>query len=84
MPDNERAGETSIKRDLGGLEKRGGGFVEAVEAMRMPMLITDAQESGFPIIYANPAFLGMLGLKQARQSGVTMPPSWSSTSTRKP
>jgi PAS domain S-box-containing protein len=69
MPDNERAGETSIKRDLGGLEKRGGGFVEAVEAMRMPMLITDAQESGFPIIYANPAFLGMLGLKQGEAIG---------------
>ena len=69
MPDNERAGETSIKRDLGGLEERGGGFVEAVEATRTPMLITDAQEAGFPIIYANPAFLGMLGLKQGEVIG---------------
>jgi hypothetical protein len=41
MPDNERAGETSIKRELGGLEERGGGFVEAVEQSRMPMLILD-------------------------------------------
>jgi PAS domain S-box-containing protein len=69
MPDNERAGETSIKRDLGGLEERGGGFVEAVEGSRMPMLITDAQEPGTPIIYANPAFLGMLGLKQGEVIG---------------
>ena len=69
MPDNERAGETSIRRDLGGLEERGGGFVEAIEATRTPMLITDAQEPGFPIIYANPAFLAMLGLKQGEIIG---------------
>lgn len=69
MPDNERAGETSIMRELGGLEDRGGGFVEAVEQSRMPMLIMDAQELGFPIIYANPAFLGMLGLKQGEVIG---------------
>jgi PAS domain S-box-containing protein len=69
MPDYERAGETSIKRDLGGLEERGGGFVEAVEKSRMPMLITDAQVPGFPIIYANAAFLGMLGLEQGEVIG---------------
>ncbi|MGA8197452.1 MAG: hypothetical protein WB902_29280 [Acetobacteraceae bacterium] len=54
MPDNERVGDTSIKRDLAGLEERGGGFVEAVEQSRMPLDIMDAQEPGFPVIYANP------------------------------
>ena len=84
MPDNERAGETSIKRDLGGLEERGGGFVEAVEKSRMPMLITDAQVPGFPIIYANAPSWGCWVSSRARSSGMTTPPSRASTSIRKP
>src|SRR4051794_33046014 len=52
---------TGVAHDLDDLKARGGPFVEAVEATRMPMLVTDAQAPSSPIIYANRAFLRMLG-----------------------
>ena len=52
---------TAGRRDIADLMERGSPFVEAVEATRMPMVVTDARRPGNPVIYANPAFLRMLG-----------------------
>ena len=40
---------------------RGGVFVKAVQATRVPMLVTDATLPCNPIVFANPAFLAMSG-----------------------
>ncbi len=42
-------------------ERRGGPFVAAVEATRMPMVVTDPTVSGNPIIYVNQAFIDLFG-----------------------
>ena len=46
---------------LGVFERGGGPFVAAVEATRMPMVVTDPTISGNPIIYVNEAFIGLFG-----------------------
>lgn len=43
------------------LRRRGGVFVNAVRATRMPMVLTDPTLSGNPIVFANEAFLKLSG-----------------------
>ena len=40
---------------------RGGPFVAAVEATRMPMVVTDPTVGGNPIVYVNQAFIDLFG-----------------------
>jgi PAS domain S-box-containing protein len=42
-------------------ERGGGPFVAAVEATRMPMVVTDPTVSGNPIIYVNQSFMDLFG-----------------------
>src|SRR5215204_4237709 len=42
-------------------ERAGGPFVAAVEATRMPMVVTDPTVSGNPIIYVNQSFMELFG-----------------------
>ena len=42
-------------------ERGGGPFVAAVDATRMPMVVTDPTVSGNPIIYVNEAFIDLFG-----------------------
>jgi len=51
------AAEARIER----LRDEGGAFVTAVEATRMPMVVTDPAIADNPIVYANAAFLKMCG-----------------------
>ena len=46
---------------IGVFERKGGPFVAAVEATRMPMVVTDPTVSGNPIIYVNGAFIELFG-----------------------
>ncbi len=57
----ERTGQAEAERELQKLRGEGGAFVEAVEATRMPMVVTDPTVADNPIIYANAAFLEMCG-----------------------
>ena len=43
------------------LRRRGGVFVEAVRATRMPMVLTDPNLAGNPIVFANESFLKLSG-----------------------
>ncbi|HZH28825.1 MAG TPA: PAS domain-containing protein [Azospirillaceae bacterium] len=43
------------------LRDEGGAFVAAVEATRMPMVVTDPAVADNPIVYANAAFLKLCG-----------------------
>lgn len=52
-----KAAEQGMRR----ARERGGAFVEAVEATRMPMVVTDPTIADNPIVYANPAFLELCG-----------------------
>ncbi len=56
-----RGGQAEAERRLRAVEGRGGPFVAAVEATRMPMAVTDPQVADNPIIYANAAFLELCG-----------------------
>lgn len=59
-----RKGQEESERRIRDFQDRGGAFVEAVEATRMPMLVTDPQIVDNPIIYANAAFLDMCGYER--------------------
>lgn len=51
------------------LRKRGGVFVEAVRATRMPMVLTDPNLPGNPIVFANEAFLKLSGYRMEEVLG---------------
>lgn len=53
----QRAAQEKIER----LQHEGGPFVTAVDATRMPMVVTDPTIANNPIIFANAAFLKMCG-----------------------
>ena len=42
-------------------QRSGGPFVAAVEATRMPMLVTDPTVDGNPIVYVNQSFIELFG-----------------------
>src|SRR3954464_6881626 len=52
---------TSSERHIENVREQGGVFVEAVRLTRMPMLVTDADLPGNPIIFANRAFIELSG-----------------------
>jgi PAS domain S-box-containing protein len=56
-----RDGQADSERRLRVVEGRGGPFVAAVEATRMPMAVTDPQVADNPIIYANASLLELCG-----------------------
>lgn len=59
-----REGQAASERRIREVQDRGGAFVEAVEATRMPMLVTDPQVVDNPIIYANAAFHDLCGYER--------------------
>ena len=61
QPPRDREGQAEAERRLHAVESRGGPFVAAVEATRMPMAVTDPALADNPIIYANAAFLELCG-----------------------
>ena len=62
-------GEGEAERVVGRAEARGGPFVEAVEATRMPMVVTDPALAGNPVTYANGAFLELFGYRREEVLG---------------
>lgn len=54
---SQQAGERDVQRFHDAL----GPFVVAVETTRMPMLFTNAEAPGQPIIFANDSFVALLG-----------------------
>ncbi len=65
----DRQGQPTAERALLDLRSHGGAFVEAIEATRMPMVVTDPRIDGNPIIYANGAFLGLCGYEREEVLG---------------
>jgi PAS domain-containing protein len=63
MSNKEIAGldQRMAEERLAVFEQRGGPFVAAVEATRMPMVVTDPTVSGNPIIYVNQSFIDLFG-----------------------
>jgi PAS domain S-box-containing protein len=64
-----REGQAAAERGLRVIEGRGGPFVAAVEATRVPMVVTDPSVADNPIIYANAAFLEMCGYDREEALG---------------
>ena len=59
-----REGQAAAERVLRDIERRNGPFVAAVQATRVPMVVTDPQITGNPIIYANDAFVRICGYER--------------------
>jgi PAS domain-containing protein len=59
-----RQGQAAAERGVRDTERRGGPFVAAVEATRMPMAVTDPAVADNPIVYANAAFLDLCGYER--------------------
>ena len=59
-----REGQAAAERVLRDIEARNGPFVAAVQATRVPMVVTDPQITGNPIIYANDAFVRICGYER--------------------
>jgi PAS domain S-box-containing protein len=57
----EHAGQRAAEERMQTRRGEGGPFVAAVEATRMPMVVTDPGVEGNPIVYANAAFLDLCG-----------------------
>lgn len=55
------AGRTDAEAAIEEVRQRGGVFVNAVRATRMPMALTDPNLPGNPIVFANDAFLKLSG-----------------------
>jgi PAS domain S-box-containing protein len=72
MPDEEHKSveQKAAEGDVESFRKDLGPFVVAAETTRMPMVFTNAQETGNPIIFANDSFLSpdMAGRKVLGQS----------------
>lgn len=67
--DRDRPGQKDAEDRIGELKEGGGPFVAAVEATRMPMVVTDPTITGNPIIYANAAFLEVCGYEMEEVLG---------------
>ncbi|MDJ0391216.1 histidine kinase famiy protein [Roseomonas sp. E05] len=52
-----------------GLDGRGNVFFAAVEMTRMPMILTDPNQPGNPVVFANRAFLDLTGYREEEISG---------------
>jgi PAS domain S-box-containing protein len=49
------------KERVNAFQRGGGPFVAAVEATRMPMVVTDSTIDGNPIVYVNQSFIDLFG-----------------------
>ena len=62
MPDEESRSRRQqvAEADIEGFKDQLGPFVVAAETTRMPMVFTDAQAPGSPVIFVNESFLTLL------------------------
>jgi PAS domain S-box-containing protein len=65
----DRAGQSAAEQTVREIGARGGPFVAAVEATRMPMVVTDPAVLDNPIIYVNAAFLELSGYEPGEVLG---------------
>jgi PAS domain S-box-containing protein len=61
--------QAQAEQEVHAVEDRGGLFVQAVEATRLPMVVTDPAVADNPIVYANQAFLQMFGYSREEVLG---------------
>ena len=71
MPKEENKSEEQrvAENQITAMQKVGGPFVVAAERTRMPMVFSDAQLPGNPIIYANDSFLALTGYERQEVLG---------------
>lgn len=56
--------QVDAEAEVEGFKQDLGPFVVAAETTRMPMVFLDAKEAGYPIIFANDAFLNLTGYRR--------------------
>ena len=59
--ENKSGEQQAAEIYIAAMQKTGGPFVAAAECSRMPMVFSDPQIAGNPIIYANDSFLALTG-----------------------
>jgi PAS domain S-box-containing protein len=65
-PDPKFAGtnQQNAEERVNAFQRGGGPFVAAVEATRMPMVVTDPKVAGNPIVYVNQSFIDLCGYER--------------------
>jgi PAS domain S-box-containing protein len=61
MPGDKCREQKATENHFKAVQKAAGPFVTAADQTRMPMLFSDPQRPGNPIIYANDSFLALTG-----------------------
>src|SRR3712207_1590268 len=64
-----RTGQQVAEDRVGAFQQSGGPFVAAVEATRMPMVVTDPTVDGNPIVYVNQSLIDLFGYKREEVLG---------------
>ena len=67
--ENKSPKQQAAENHITALKEAGGPFVTAADETRMPMLFSDPQLPGNPIIYANDSFLSLTGYDRAEVLG---------------
>jgi len=62
-------GQKAAENHIAAVRDAGGPFVTAADQTRMPMLFSDPQLPGNPIIYANKSFLSLTGFERSEVLG---------------
>ncbi len=60
-PDITDTDQARAEERVSAFQRGGGPFVAAVEATRMPMVVTDPTVDGNPIVYVNQSFIDLFG-----------------------
>ncbi|MBO1909379.1 PAS domain S-box protein [Microvirga sp. 3-52] len=68
-PQSTDADQGRAEDRVNAFQRGGGPFVAAVEATRMPMVVTDPTVSGNPIVYVNQSFIDLFGYSREEVLG---------------
>lgn len=67
--ENENRNQGNAEKGMTAEIEEGGPFVAAVQSTRMPMVISDPQLPGNPIVFANDSFLALTGYEREEVLG---------------
>ena len=68
-PESAATAQGRAEERVNAIQRGGGPFVAAVEATRMPMVVTDPMVDGNPIVFVNQSFIDLFGYSREEVLG---------------